>query len=73
MSMTNFRRNVLARWGIDFPEVRASRPDIIMWQTGLGGAGPYYTYKSYGTLVQHMSGLSLMNGPEGAPPVVEYP
>ena len=36
--MTNFRRNILSRWGVDFPEVRAARPDIIlMWQTGLGG------------------------------------
>lgn len=67
--MTNFRRNVLARWGIDFPQVRQARPDIIiMWQTGLGGHGPYYTYKSYGILVQHMCGVSLMTGSPGAPP-----
>jgi crotonobetainyl-CoA:carnitine CoA-transferase CaiB-like acyl-CoA transferase len=68
--MTNFRRNVLSRWGIDFPEVREARPDIIvMWQTGLGGHGPYYTYKSYGILVQHMSGVSMMSGFPGEPPV----
>ncbi|MBQ12315.1 MAG: hypothetical protein CMJ45_12305 [Planctomyces sp.] len=68
--MTNFRRNILSRWGVDFPEVRATRPDIVnMWQTGLGGNGPYYTYKSYGILVQHMSGVSMMSGSPGAPPV----
>ena len=68
--MTNFRRNILSRWGVDFPEVRETRPDIvIMWQTGLGGNGPYYTYKSYGILVQHMSGVSMMSGSPGAPPV----
>ena len=67
--MTNFRRNILDRWGIDFPTVRELRPDIIlMWQTGLGGIGPYYTYKSYGILVQHMGGVSLMTGDEGEPP-----
>ena len=67
--MTNFRRNILDRWGIDFPELRRLRPDIIlMWQTGLGGIGPYYTYKSYGILVQHMGGVSLMTGDEGEPP-----
>ena len=67
--MTNFRRNILDRWGIDFPAVRELRPDIIlMWQTGLGGIGPYYTYKSYGILVQHMGGVSLMSGNEGEPP-----
>ena len=64
--MTNFRRNVLDRWGIDFPEIRKQRPDaIIMWQTGLGGHGPYYTYKSFGILVQHLSGVSLMTGLAG--------
>ena len=68
--MTNFRRNILERWGIDFPQIRKVRPDIIsMWQTGLGGHGPYYTYKSYGILVQHMSGVSMMSGSPGAPPV----
>ena len=67
--MTNFRRNILDRWGIDFPELRRLRGDIIvMWQTGLGGIGPYYTYKSYGILVQHMGGVSLMSGEEGEPP-----
>ncbi len=67
--MTNFRRNILDRWGIDFPALRGLRPDIIlMWQTGLGGIGPYYTYKSYGILVQHMGGVSLMSGNEGDPP-----
>lgn len=70
--MTNFRRNVLDRWGIDFPEIRRQRPDaVIMWQTGLGGHGPYYTYKSFGILVQHLSGVSLMTGlPEEPPGVV---
>ncbi len=69
--MTNFRRNVLDRWGIDFPEIRRQRPDsIIMWQTGLGGHGPYYTYKSFGILVQHLSGVSLMTGLPGEPPGV---
>ena len=69
--MTNFRRNVLDRWGVDFPEIRRHRPDaIIMWQTGLGGHGPYHTYKSFGILVQHLSGVSLMTGLPGDPPGV---
>ena len=69
--MTNFRRNILDRWGIDFPAIREHRPDsIIMWQTGLGGHGPYYTYKSFGILVQHLSGVSLMTGEDEEPPGV---
>ena len=67
--MTNFRRNILDRWGIDFPQIREARPDIIiMWQTGLGGHGPYHTYKSYGILVQHMAGVSTMSGAPVEPP-----
>ena len=69
--MTNFRRNVLERWGIDFPAIRRQRADaVIMWQTGLGGHGPYYTYKSFGILVQHLSGVSLMTGLPDEPPGV---
>ena len=69
--MTNFRRNVLHRWGIDFPAIRRQRPDaVIMWQTGLGGHGPYYTYKSFGILVQHLSGVSMMTGLPDEPPGV---
>ena len=67
--MTNFRRNILDRWGIDFPELRRLSPAlIILWQPGLAGIGPYYTYKSYVILVQHMGGVSLMSGEEGEPP-----
>ena len=67
--MTNFRRNILERWGIDFSRIREVRPDIVlMWQTGLGGRGPYHTYKTYGILVQHMSGVSMMSGLPDAPP-----
>lgn len=61
--MTNFRREVLSRWGVDFPQIREVNPDIIiMWQTGLGGTGPYRTYKCFGNLVQHMAGVSMMTG-----------
>ena len=49
--ITNFRRNILDRWGIDFPEVRSIRPDIVvMWQTGLGGIGPYSVSYTHLTL-----------------------
>lgn len=66
--MTNFRRDVLARWGIDFPTIREVKPDIIiLWQTSFGGSGPYERYKMYGIMMQHISGISLMSGfPEPA-------
>ena len=69
--ITNFRRDVLSRWGIDFPLVRQFNPKlIILWQTGMGSSGPYGTYKIYGNLVQHICGISAMTGEEGPTPAV---
>jgi len=61
--MTNFRREVLNDWGIDFPRLKEANPEIIiMWQTSAGSVGPYSQYKLYGPLTQHMCGMSLMTG-----------
>lgn len=60
--MTNFRRGVLKRWGIDFPELKAINPKInILWQTGAGRGEPYEGYKVYGMPSQHV-GASSMTG-----------
>lgn len=60
--MTNFRRGVLKRWGIDFPELKAINPDLnIIWQTGAGRGEPYNGYKIYGMPSQHI-GVSTMTG-----------
>lgn len=67
--MTNFRKEVLVRWGIDFPQVREVNPDIIiMWQTGFGSQGPYANYKSMGLQMQHTAGISMMTGFPGSSP-----
>jgi benzylsuccinate CoA-transferase BbsF subunit len=59
--MTNFRNETLEKWGIGFGTLRATnRLAIVMWQTGLGGAGPYHNYKCYGNLVQHMAAVSTL-------------
>jgi len=61
--ITNFRGHILKRWGIDFPDIRATNPEIIiMWQTGVGGEGPYAGYKFFGYPSQHACGISLMTG-----------
>lgn len=60
--MTNFRRGVLKRWGIDFPDLKAINPKInIVWQTGAGSGEPYQGYKVYGMPSQHL-GVSTMTG-----------
>ncbi|MBI4514285.1 MAG: CoA transferase [Deltaproteobacteria bacterium] len=66
--MTNFRRDALARWGLDLDELRRARPEsIIVHQSGFG-AGPYERYKLYGIMAQHLCGISLLSGEAGAPP-----
>jgi benzylsuccinate CoA-transferase BbsF subunit len=60
---TNFRRDVLKKWGIDFPDIRKVNPDIIiLWQTGTGSVGPYSNYKFFGYPSQYATGVSLMTG-----------
>jgi len=65
---TNFRRDVLKKWGIDFPEIREVNPQIIiLWQTGTGSQGPYGNYKFFGYPSQYATGVALMTGmPEDA-------
>jgi len=61
--LTNFRRHILQRWGIDFPDIRATNPNIIIiWQTGAGSSGPYSGYKFFGYPSQYASGVSAMTG-----------
>ena len=61
--ITNFRRDILARWGVDFPEIREANPDIvILWLTGMGGTGPYGGYKGFGQMQQHLCGISASTG-----------
>ena len=65
---TNFRRDVLKKWGIDFPDIRNVNPQIItLWQTGTGSQGPYGNYKFFGYPSQYATGIALMTGtPEDA-------
>jgi benzylsuccinate CoA-transferase BbsF subunit len=64
--MTNFRRGTLARWGIDFPDIKVAHPKIIILsQQAMGSRGPYNSYKVYGAMVQNMCGISLMTGFSG--------
>lgn len=60
---TNFRRDVLKKWMIDFPDIRKVNPQIIiMWQTGTGSMGPYGNYKFFGYPSQYATGVALMTG-----------
>ena len=65
----NFAAGVLERWGFGFEAMRAIKPDIIyVSNCGFGHLGPYRTYKSWGSIVQAVSGLTSLAGLPGMPP-----
>jgi benzylsuccinate CoA-transferase BbsF subunit len=65
----NFAAGVLERWGFDYEALRAIRPDIIyVSNCGFGHTGPYRSYKTWGPLVQAVSGLTFTSGLPDQPP-----
>jgi crotonobetainyl-CoA:carnitine CoA-transferase CaiB-like acyl-CoA transferase len=65
----NFAAGVLERLGYTYEELRAIRPDIIyVSNCGFGHTGPYKNFKTWGPIVQAMSGLTFSSGLPGQPP-----
>ncbi|RYI20887.1 MAG: CoA transferase, partial [Acetobacteraceae bacterium] len=65
----NFAAGVLERWGFDYDALRAIRPDIIyVSNCGFGYSGPYRDFKTWGPIVQAVSGLSFASGLPDQPP-----
>jgi benzylsuccinate CoA-transferase BbsF subunit len=65
----NFAAGVLARLGFSFEELQAIRPDIVyVSNSGFGSTGPYARYRTWGPIVQAMSGLTLTSGLQDQPP-----
>ncbi|HAL47461.1 MAG: CoA transferase [SAR202 cluster bacterium] len=59
----NFAPRVMPSLGLDYPSLKAIRPDIIMVSlSGFGGAGPYKDYVSYGEHASNFSGLTSLSG-----------
>lgn len=65
----NFAAGVLDRWGFSYEAMCAIRPDIIyVSNCGFGHDGPYRDFKTWGPIVQAMSGLTFSSGLPGQPP-----
>jgi crotonobetainyl-CoA:carnitine CoA-transferase CaiB-like acyl-CoA transferase len=61
--LENFATGVLERWGFPYEEMRRIRPDIVyVSMAGFGHSGPYRDYKTFGPIVQAMSGLTHQSG-----------
>jgi crotonobetainyl-CoA:carnitine CoA-transferase CaiB-like acyl-CoA transferase len=65
----NFAPGVMERWGLTEVRIRGLRPDVIYARmSGYGHSGPHAHFRSYGPVVQAVSGLSHVSGLPGCEP-----
>lgn len=68
--LENFRPGVMARLGLGYEAVCELRPDIIYCSvSGYGQDGPYRDWPAIDNIVQATSGMMMLSGEEGDPPV----
>jgi crotonobetainyl-CoA:carnitine CoA-transferase CaiB-like acyl-CoA transferase len=59
----NFAAGVLERLGFGYERLREIRPDVIyVSNSGFGHTGPYREFKTWGPIVQAVSGLTFTSG-----------
>ena len=59
----NFAAGVMASRGFDYDQLREIKPDIIyVSNCGFGHSGPYRDFKTWGPIVQALSGLTFTAG-----------
>ncbi len=65
----NFAAGVLDRLGFGYERLQEIRPDVIyVSNSGFGHAGPYREFKTWGPIVQAVSGLTFTSGLPDAEP-----
>jgi crotonobetainyl-CoA:carnitine CoA-transferase CaiB-like acyl-CoA transferase len=65
----NFAPGVMERWGLTYDYVKTLVPNVIMARmSGFGHSGPHAEFKSFGPVVQAVSGLSYISGLPGQEP-----
>lgn len=65
----NFAAGVMERLGYGYEHLRELRPDVVyVSNSGFGATGPYRSFKTWGPIVQAVSGLTFTSGlPEREP------
>lgn len=65
----NFAKGVLDKWGFGYDALKAIKPDIVyVSNCGFGHVGPYSDFKTWGPIVQAVSGLTFTSAlPNQAP------
>ena len=65
----NFAPGVMKRLGFGYEDLKALKPDIVyVSNSGFGHSGPYGTFRSWGPIVQAVSGLTFSSGLPDQPP-----
>ena len=65
----NYRPGTMARLGLDYDTLAAQNPGLVYLSlSGFGQTGPYAERGAYDVIVQALSGLMSITGPEGGPP-----
>ncbi|PXY36929.1 carnitine dehydratase [Prauserella flavalba] len=65
----NFAPGVMERWGLTYEHLCELRPDVIFARmSGYGHRGPHTEYRSYGPVIQAVSGLTHISGLPGREP-----
>ena len=66
----NFRPGVIARLGLSYEEVRKANPRIVYCSvSGYGQNGPQRDWPAIDNIVQATTGMMMLSGGEGEPPV----
>lgn len=65
----NFAPRVMANWGLDYPNLKMIKSDIIMLSMStMGNTGPWRDYTGFGPTVQAFSGITHLTSFPGKPP-----
>ena len=65
----NFSSGVMTSWGLDYPQLKEIRPDIIYCSvSGFGHSGRDKAFTTWGPTAQALSGLTFTSGLPGLPP-----
>lgn len=66
----NFRPGVATRLGLDYDRVKRLNPKLIYCSiSGFGQTGAMRNWPAYDHIIQSISGVMMMNGSEGEPPL----
>src|SRR5699024_8347447 len=68
--VANFRPDTLTKWGIDYDNLRAVNPELVMLHlSGFGRTGAYRNRPGFARVAEAFGGLTYITGSPDGPPV----